>query len=69
MKCKNCKYFMGELEADQAPCHRLPPQIIPVMTQGLVGPQMAAQSVFPVVAKSWFCGEYQEKARGVIKDS
>lgn len=69
MKCENCKYFMGEPEADQAPCHRYPPTLIPMMAQGLAGPQMAAQSVFPVVIKSWFCGEYQVKSEGAFKAS
>jgi len=67
MNCENCKYFMGEPGVDQAPCHRNPPQAIPVMAQGLAGPQMAIQSVFPVVFKGWFCGEYQVKEEGVVK--
>lgn len=69
MKCENCKYFIGEPEVDQAPCHRYPPNSIPGMTQGMAGPQMVLQSIFPVVLKGWFCGEYEIKAEGIVKDS
>jgi len=59
--CELCRFAteLGSVGSDFLRCRRFPPQII--VTQDGGPSRRGHLAVFPVVLKTWWCGEFKQK--------